>query len=140
MRTFLFSVFVCICSASPLFADVPATAFYVLKTDSLKQLMAEKEDLKSLDLLKVEDMSIVRGYFEGNCSIYLKTKDYQHRIKAFIDKDGEILFSFRMYSQKYKKQVFSSVGEVKLKEYFSAKKKWQKEEYVVLLRQQNLLK
>ena len=138
MRTFLFSVLICICSASPLFADVPVTAFYVLKTDSLKQLMAEKEDMESLDLLKLEDMSLTTGYFEGNCSLYLKTKEYQHRIKAYIDKDGELLFSFRMYSQKLKKRIFSSTGEVILKESFTVKENWQKEKYVILFRKQNL--
>ena len=258
MRTFLISVLILLCSTSNVFADIPVTAFYAVRTNQLKELIPEDGNLAALDLLKVEDASVAKGYFEGDCNFYLKTNDYQYRFKArrtmadagiaditfgpegigfvwqgaeairikpgyekkiyfikgdakrwiskyyedgieylpngkvdilkgknyipldklqYFDKetagwadfnkassrlspstteaktrgdehkscrrderikDDNLVFSFRMFSQKDRKNVFSSSGQVKVIEKFSAKKDWQQEEYAVLFRRENL--
>lgn len=261
MRTFLISGLICLCLIGEVFADIPATAFYVVRTDQLKKLIPKDRNLADLDLLKVEDTSVAKGYFEGDCNFFLKTDDYQYRFRArrtaagtgtvtaaditfsregigsarrvaeairikpgcerniyfikgnakkcvpkyyengieyspngkvdipkgkdyipldklqYFDKethrwvdfckasaqpspsttdagtrgdehkscyrdeqkqDDHLVFSFRMFSQEDRKSVFSCSGEVKLKEHFSVKQDWQKEEYVVLFRRENL--
>jgi hypothetical protein len=137
MRTFLISVLIFLCSTSSVFADTPVTAFYVVKTDELKELIPEGGKLEDVDLLRVEDISTAKGHFEGDCNFYLKTNDYQYHFKA-VSTDDNLVFSFRMFSQKDKKKVFSSSGEVKVEEKFSAKKDWPQEEYAVLFRRANL--
>jgi len=122
---------------SKVFADVPATAFYVVKTAELKELVAKSGELEELDILTLEDMSVAKGYFEGDCSFYLKTKDYQYRFKARSTEDN-LIFSFRMFSQETKKNIFSSNGEAKVTGELSVKENWQEEEYVVLFCQKNL--
>ena len=139
MRIFLISVLMCLCLISTVFADIPATAFYVVKTDRLKQLIPKDGGLEDIDLLKVEDIAVAKGYFEGDCNFYLKTDDYQYRFKARGIGDN-LLFTFRMFSQENKNNVFASNGEVKVEEQFSAKEDWQEEEYVVLFRRENLSK
>lgn len=137
MRTFLTFILILACLTGEVSADVPAVAFYAVKTDKLKEIVPEDGNLKKISLSALENISTATGYFEGQCNFYLKTGDNQYRFKSESDGDN-IIFLFRMFSQKDKKNIFSCSGEVKLEKGFSAKQDWQQEEYVVLFRRQNL--
>jgi hypothetical protein len=83
------------------------------------------------------------------CHCYVKTEDCQIRIQAFWEKwkdsHGDTLsrfhFKLSMYSQKLRKSIFHSDGAVPsvVAEFATAKKDWQNEPYVVLLRLVDLL-
>ena len=134
-------VFLCIV-ASSVRADHPAIRFHLLKTKDLKELLPEKIRPSKLDLTKLSDIEIAHGYFEKDCSVYLKTKEYQYRIQAKTEEKA-LSFSLSMFSQETKKSVFSSSGEVKLPKDFHVpilKAGWRDEDYVVVWYRENLKK
>jgi hypothetical protein len=140
MRCFvsLVIVFTLILTNSVL-ADVPVISYFVVRTQALKALISKEGSLKTVSMNELEEISIARGYLNGECDFYLKTADHQYRFKITQTVDDILMFTFRMYSQKNKEKVFSSSGEVKLKETkLSVKEDWQAEEYAVLFCRKNL--
>lgn len=135
MRTFLIPL--CLLFLSLVVnADELVTQFRVVKTeDVIKQTSKGGE----IDYSKVP--SVAHGYFEQSCSLYLKTKDHQYRIKAGYIEGQTLYFSLSMYSQKDKTSIFSSSGEVTLPNKIGTptmKKGWKSEEYVIIWQRINL--
>ena len=135
-------------------ADEEAVFFQVMKVEDVKKLLPEEAarrgDLKRLPLDKLEEAPCVaKGFFVPSCWLYVKTEDCQIRIRAFWrkgkDRHGDTIsefhFSLSMYSQKLKKRILDSDGVVEgiVEEFVTAKKNWQNEPYVVLLRREDLL-
>ena len=108
MRKTMLSVVILLFLSYPVLADHPATVFYVVKAQKLEQIVPKEGTVADIDEDKLEDICTTKGYFKGNCSIYLKTRDYQHRIKAFPS-EHFLEFEFRMYSQKEKKEVWNDI-------------------------------
>ena len=128
------------------FADHPATAFSVLKTEDVHRLEMKDGKLSEKDLMTLHNLCISNGYFAGdNCQLYIKAKEYQFRIKARIytnekDKKEYIRYSFSLYSQKESKRVFSSEGNILYKKELSIKSDRTKDKFTIVFRWANLKK
>jgi len=117
-------------------ADKMAIQFRVIKTEDILKLHSND---KKIDYSRIP--SVAQGYLEKECSIYLKTEDYQYRIKASFTEKKSLLFSLSMYSQKSRNNVFTSSGEVVLSDKFnipSLKKGWHDDSYVIVWQRVNL--
>ena len=150
----IISVFVLV-ALSPvgLLADELVVGFQVMKVEEVKKLLpeeaAQRGDLKGLSLDTLGEAPFVaKGFFAPPCHCYVKTEDCQIRIQAFWekwkDRHGDTLsqfqFSLSLYSQKLRKNIFSSKGVIDgiVEESVTAKEDWQNEPYVVLLHQVDL--
>ncbi len=102
---YLISIIAVFFWANVVFADVQAVSYFVIKTDSLKELIKKNTNLENIPYLVLEDISIAKGYFDGECNLYLKTKDHQYRLKVW-ENENKLNYKFRMYSQANKKMCF----------------------------------
>ena len=143
MKRIIFSVLLCMFSATIALADHPATGFHVLKTKDVAQLEMEDGKLSAEDHMKLEELSICNGYLEGDsCKLYKKTKDYQTRVKAYIytnpkDKKEYISYSLSLYSQEDSKNVFRAKGNILYKKELSIKSDRRNNEYTIIFRWEN---
>jgi len=155
MRMIIPVLALAVLSPGSLLADEWVVAFQVMKVEDVKKLLPEGAarlgDLKRLPLDKLEEApSVARGFFSDPCLFYVKTEHSQIRVRAsrleYKDPRGDTVsryeFSLSMYSQKLRKRIFDSDGAVDsvVEKSVSAKKGWQDEPYVVLLRRVDLLR
>jgi len=144
MRTALLSCMMALLFVSPLFADVPAVSYHILRKVDLQKLISDDKDIPDLTSAEVETISIAHGHFQGQCKLYFKNKDYQFRIDVKpIDNSSRLSFSLSVYSDKTKASVGGS-GAIEPGKEFSAKPDWNsplsENMYVVLFRKVNLKK
>jgi hypothetical protein len=138
-RVLLACVFVCVLGSLAC-GDHPALAFYVLKTQELRELRPESGT--KLDVGKLSELSLAEGQVQGPCALKLKAGDHQYAIEA-KSKEKNFVYSVSMFAQKNKKCVFACSGEVKLPEKFDVhclKPGWRKEDHAVVWIRVNLKK
>ena len=119
------------------YANGHGIAYYVLRTDDAKVVLARPFDEKASSAADLESRSLLHGYFLGSCNLYLKTKEFQFRIEA-VPTDLVIgathEFHLSMFSQLKREDVFQCSGFVKIDKSLSAPKDWQSGEFTVLFR------
>lgn len=147
-------VFILALTAISVYADVPATGYYVVKTSAIKQFIPVGGSVDRVTIKDISHIAIVQGHFEGRCSLYLKTEHFQFRIEMSEDSigtgggrkiflhpaKGTHRFSLSMFSQEKKQHIFNCKGNFNLSKSLSTSKNWMNNEYTVLFQQLNLKK
>jgi hypothetical protein len=123
-------------------ADVDAIAFTVLPVSDLKQILNE-QGTNALSNARLEEKAVAHGYAFPGSTVWLKTADFQVRIKIgqseFTELGaGEYAYEFSWYDQKRGTNVFSLSGKVKPGNTPTLPAKWDQKELAIVFSLENL--
>ena len=142
MKNIVFTLCMFLMAGSLVHADAPATEFYVVRTQDIGQATAKG----GTELGPVTKNAVCEGYFQGNsCCAQINVENKNINIKAVIytnPKDGKqyINYSFSIYDQKEKKEIFSATGNTLYRRELSLEidKDQKDKEYTILFAWTNL--
>ncbi len=126
-------------------ADVPATAFFVLESPTLKRLVADKPLAEIADE-KLAEAALASGrVIEGSANFFVSTKQHTLSVRLeswqLLEEPGRpFRYHISLWERDAKKAVFSLSGRATQNGKQSVTENWQQEKYVVVFRFLNLKK
>ena len=120
-------------------ADSPAVGYWLVETSSLTNAANRSGGLARLEEAVLDEISDCHGHFRGTCDLWLYAGTIQFRLTA--TDDGKCVdYSIVLSWPQVKVQPRESEGRVEVGPVFVARKGWEKESVVLVLRRLNLKK